>query len=65
MSRCLGLLVVIACGSGGGSSKPTGTTNDPVEVCERLADVCRIDKAKLGVCTQRRGGSGLVCASQH
>jgi hypothetical protein len=68
MPRCLGLLVIIvavACGPGGGSSKPTGTMSDPVEVCERVADVCRIDKAKLGVCTQARGGSGFVCASQH
>lgn len=65
MYRCFGLLIVVACGSGGGSSKPTGTTSDPVAVCERIADVCRIDQAKLGVCTQRRSGAGLVCASQH
>lgn len=64
MSRCLGFLLLVACGPTG-SSKPTGTTSDPVEVCERLADVCRIDKAKLGVCEQRRSGSGFVCASQH
>ena len=64
MSRYLGLLLLVACGPGG-NSKPAGTTNDPVEVCERVADVCRIDKAKLGVCTQRRSGSGFVCASQH
>ncbi len=63
MSRCL-LLVLIACGPSG-TSKPSGTTNDPVEVCERVADVCRIDKAKLGVCTQRTNGSGFACASQH
>lgn len=64
MSRLWMLLAVCACGPGG-SSKPAGTTNDPVEVCERVADVCRIDKAKLGVCTQNRSGSGFVCASQH
>lgn len=62
MSRYLALLLVVACGPEG---KPTGTTSDPVEICERVADVCKIDKAKLGVCTQRRNGSGFVCASQH
>ena len=56
-------MLVVACGPSG-NSKPTGTTSDPVEVCERVADVCRINKAKLGVCTQGRG-SGLVCTSQH
>jgi hypothetical protein len=39
--------------------------SDPVEVCGRIADVCRIDKAKLGVCTQAASGSGFRCASQH
>ena len=58
------LTLVAACGPSG-TSKPTGTTADPVEVCERVADVCRIDKAKLGVCTQGRDSSRLVCASQH
>jgi hypothetical protein len=62
--RLLGLLLVVACGSGSGG-KPAGTTNDPVDVCEKAADVCRIDKAKLGVCTQKRAGSGFACASQH
>lgn len=64
MSRALLLLLVVACGPSG-TSKPAGTTNDPVETCERVADVCRIDKAKLGVCTQRREGSGFACVSQH
>jgi hypothetical protein len=58
----LALVLLVACG---GNSKPAGTTNDPVDVCERMADVCRIDKAKLGVCTQKRNGSGFACASQH
>ena len=58
----LALVLLVACG---GNSKPAGTTNDPVDVCERVADVCRIDKAKLGVCTQKRNGSGFACASQH
>lgn len=67
MSRTLCMLLVVAYGACGPSgSKPTGTTSDPVETCERVTDVCRIDKAKLGVCTQRAGGSGeLICASQH
>lgn len=56
-------LLLVACD--GAKTKPTGTTNDPVEVCERVADVCRINKAKLGVCTQKREGSGFACASQH
>ena len=64
MLRRLGFLVLVACGSSG-TSKPAGTTNDPVEVCERVGDVCRIDKAKLGVCTQKRQGSGFSCMSQH
>lgn len=64
MIRCLGLLMLVACGPGG-NAKPAGTTNDPVAVCERVADVCKIDNAKLGVCTQRRNGSGFACTSQH
>jgi hypothetical protein len=64
LPRCLGMMLLIGCGPSG-NSKPTGTMRDPVEVCEHIADVCRIDKAKLGVCTQRRDGSGLACASQH
>ena len=63
MSRWLWMMLLVACGPT--NHKPAGTTSDPVEVCERVADVCRIDKAKLGVCTQERGGSALVCASQH
>jgi hypothetical protein len=62
MLRCL-MLFVFACGPS--NSKPAGTTSDPVERCERAADVCRIDKAKLGVCTQRAGSAELICASQH
>ena len=64
MSRALYILFVVACGPS--NNKPTGTTADPVEKCERVADVCRIDKAKLGVCTHAAGGSAeLICASQH
>jgi len=61
MRAWLAVVMLVACGPSG---KPKGTTADPVDVCERVEDVCRIDKAKLGVCTQGRG-SGLVCASQH
>jgi len=65
--RCLLLLVAVAAceSSDEPKAKPAGTLSDPVEVCEKVADVCRIDKAKLGVCTQKRDGSGLTCASQH
>jgi hypothetical protein len=62
------LILVVACGpsgDSGGKKKPAGTMHDPVEVCERVTDVCRIDKAKLGVCTQSRTSDRLVCASQH
>ena len=58
------LVVGVACGETK-KTKPAGTSSDPVEICERVADVCRIDKAKLGVCTQKRDGSGFACASQH
>jgi hypothetical protein len=62
----LGLGVgVAACGKSSTSGKPAGTLSDPVEVCERVADVCRLDKARLGVCVQARNGSGLACQSQH
>jgi hypothetical protein len=49
------------------STKPAGTSNDPVTVCERVADVCRLDTSRLGVCVQARGGSAaaLTCQSQH
>lgn len=64
MLRIAAIVMLVACGPSG-TTKPTGTTNDPVETCERVADVCRIDKAKLGVCTQQTIGAGFVCASQH
>ncbi len=52
-------------GCGRGSGKPTGTAADPVTVCERLADVCRLDGNRLGVCAARTSGAGFTCASQH
>jgi len=55
---------VLGCGPSS-SGKPAGTTNDPVVTCERFGDVCKIDNAKLGVCAQKRSGSGFSCASQH
>ena len=66
MTRYLGLVFLVACGSSDDpKAKPAGTMSDPVDVCEKVADVCRIDKAKLGVCTQSRTTDRLVCASQH
>lgn len=47
------------------SSKPAGTSADPVTVCERVADVCRLDGSRLGVCVQARDGRGFACQSQH
>jgi hypothetical protein len=61
----LGLLTIIGCSRESGSAKPKGTLSDPVEVCERVADVCRFDGAKLGVCTTVGEGTELVCMSQH
>jgi len=31
----------------------------------RFGDVCKIDGSRLGVCAQKRSGSGFSCASQH
>jgi hypothetical protein len=60
------LVVVAGCGKPRDpNAKPAGTSADPVLVCERLADVCKLDDARLGVCTQGRDGKSLVCASQH
>ncbi len=65
MGRFRSLLVLlVACGPSS-DRKPTGSTNDPVEVCERIADVCRFEKSKLGVCMERRDGAGFICVSQH
>lgn len=55
-------LAVAGCESD--SQKPAGTTADPVEVCEESAQVCRLDGAKLGVCTRQADGR-LACTSQH
>ena len=54
-------LALAACGP---DSKPAGTSADPVDVCEKSAQVCRYEGAKLGVCTHQTDGR-LVCTSQH
>lgn len=64
LALVLGLFAVLGC-SRDGTREPKGTPTDPVEVCERVADVCRIDGAKLGVCTTTGSGTELVCMSQH
>lgn len=67
MLRAALVTMLLGCGpsSSSSSSKPAGTTSDPVVTCERFGDVCKIDKSRLGVCAQDRSGSGYVCASQH
>jgi hypothetical protein len=73
---CLALAVAVAAAcSSSAPSKPAGTATDPVDVCERLADVCRLDGAQLGVCIAPPPGPRpdacgtrepcLVCVSQH
>lgn len=65
MYRLLPLIVLLfACGPDS-SKEPAGTTADPVEVCERVADVCRLDSSRLGVCMERPSGEGFACQSQH
>jgi len=60
------LLALLGCGRSKSSShKPVGTATDPVEVCERLGDVCKLDRARLGVCAASTSEPGLVCAPQH
>ena len=60
------IVTVLGCGpSSSSSAKPAGTMSDPVDVCERVADVCRLDKSQLGVCVSGRGTIALVCAAQH
>jgi hypothetical protein len=55
--------------------KPTGSPTDPVDRCERVADVCRLDESRLGVCIAPPAGSRppacagrtpcFLCVSQH
>jgi hypothetical protein len=67
------ILVHGGCGEGV-ERTPTGTPTDPVAVCTRVGDVCRIDGARLGVCEARRqsaaegtceGEGCFACAPQH
>lgn len=57
------LLAAAACGPD--TDKPAGTPTDPVEVCERAAEVCRLDDSRLGVCTPDKTGTTFTCMSQH
>jgi len=74
------LIGAIACSSkssesSSAQSKPAGTPTDPVLVCERVADVCRLDGSRLGVCTAPSAGTSpaacegrkpcFICMSQH
>lgn len=61
--RCWILIVAVA-SCGPSRDKPAGTTNDPVVTCERVADVCRLDRSRLGVCVRAKDG-GFACQSQH
>lgn len=55
--------------------EPAGTPTDPVEVCKRIADVCRLDESRLGVCIAAPEGKPpaecagrtpcFLCVSQH
>lgn len=81
MLRCAialaAMALLAACSSSSDSSdrKPTGTPTDPVLVCERVADVCRLDGSRLGVCTAPPAGTTpeecagrspcFTCMSQH
>lgn len=60
------LLAAAACGPDTSApAKPAGTPTDPVDVCERAADVCRLDDSRLGVCTPDKSGTTFTCMSQH
>ena len=70
------LAAAVACSSSGSTDrKPAGTQSDPVDLCERVGDVCKLDKSRLGVCNEAPGGSAptacagrspcFICVSQH
>jgi len=80
IATAIGIAVAAAggCSSPDSSSaahKPAGTPTDPVLVCERLADVCRLDGSRLGVCIAAPAGQSpeacagrprcFICAPQH
>jgi len=58
------MAAVLAGACGPSNAKPAGTSSDPVTVCERIGDICRLDGSRLGVCTPREG-TALGCAAQH
>ena len=60
----LAVFLVTACGPQS-NEKPAGTIADPVEICEAVGQVCRIDKARLGVCVEHGSGQGFACQPQH
>ena len=64
-----GLFLAACSGESAGGDKAAGTHSDPVDHCERLADVCRLSKSQLGVCTRTQtkcdAGVCYVCAPQH
>ncbi|MEM9492323.1 MAG: hypothetical protein AAGC55_24465 [Myxococcota bacterium] len=55
----------VGCEARSPSATPKGTLADPVEVCERVGDACRIDEARLGVCMHDRSGNKMECTPQH
>lgn len=68
--------VIMSCESGPAKQhKPTGTPTDPVPLCERHGQVCRLDKSQLGVCVAAQSPEAkekcegrfpcLLCAPQH
>lgn len=59
------LFLAVACGPESAGDAKKGTISNPVEVCERFGDVCRIDGARLGVCNRAQTPSGWSCMSQH
>jgi hypothetical protein len=58
-------LALAGCGRGAGSTDKKGTAANPVEVCEHLGDICKLDSARLGVCSPPKEGTALVCTPQH
>ncbi|HTE56728.1 MAG TPA: hypothetical protein VK698_38005 [Kofleriaceae bacterium] len=75
---CVLVVPSLGCKSPAGSSaerEPAGTPTDPVTVCKRMGDVCRLDESRLGVCNAAPAGSApascdgrtpcFVCMSQH
>jgi hypothetical protein len=72
MNRMAFVLLLLAGCSSAKERKPEGTPTDPVEVCERVADVCRLEGAKLGVCVTALSPEPckgrvpcFTCMSQH